>query len=325
MRAARLLIIVAAVATLPQAVLAQQESRSRTVVIARPGWLGINYGMSITRENGRETETLTINDVVPNSPAAKAGLKKGERIVRIDGEPVTSRNFERVARGMKEGDALKLRVASGSSERDVTVVAEERPAQYFSYSYGPGTSIVISGDSIQKRARIFLDSARINAGEFFRMPMMRDSLFLERFKSLEPLHFDTTFPGGRFRIMIDSLLTGDNFIFERFGPAEGIFPRIEMRGMNAVAGAEFEPINEGLGHYFGTDRGLLVLRVLPQTPAASAGLEAGDVVIRAGGREISDISALRSALARTGSNVQIELLRRGKNVKLEMRGGTQRR
>lgn len=324
MRAVQTLLIMTVIAALPASALAQQnrEPERRAVFITRPGWLGINYTLTSINANGKQTESVTINDVVANSPAAKAGLKKGDRIVRIDGEPVTAQGFERVARSMKAGDSVKLRVASGSNERDVTVVADERPAEFFVFT--PGNSLM--SDSVHQRIRIYLDSARVRAGELFAMRPFNDSLFTERFRAMRPFTFDSIFPGGRIRIMADSfMITGEppvefrNFSFGFGEGGDGIFRRIENAGMYAVAGAEFEPINEGLGHYFGTDQGLLVLRVTPETPAARAGLEAGDVVVRAGGRAVNTVGALRQALARRDANVPVEVLRRGKTVRIELK------
>ena len=65
-----------------------------------------------------------------------------------------------------------------------------------------------------------------------------------------------------------------------------------------VAGAEFRELHGDLAEYFeGTDAGLLVIRVIPGTPAARAGLREGDVVVEVNGEECHEISTLRSAMA----------------------------
>ncbi len=51
--------------------------------------------------------------------------------------------------------------------------------------------------------------------------------------------------------------------------------------MGGFADAEFATVTPRLGRYFGTDRGVLVLRVPPD---AGAGLEEGDVILEIGGR-----------------------------------------
>ena len=86
----------------------------------------------------------------------------------------------------------------------------------------------------------------------------------------------------------------------------------------AVAGAEFTPINEGLAGYFGTDRGLLVVQVGPQTPAARAGLLSGDVITRVNGQVVDEVNDFRRAVGRAGNEtLKVEILRKGKARTLE--------
>jgi S1-C subfamily serine protease len=93
-----------------------------------------------------------------------------------------------------------------------------------------------------------------------------------------------------------------------------------LSGRNAVAGAELSDVSPGLSSYFGTDRGALVLRVAPETPADRAGLQDGDVIVRAGGEPIADVSQLRRVLsASRGGEMELEVVRRGERVPLRLR------
>jgi S1-C subfamily serine protease len=70
--------------------------------------------------------------------------------------------------------------------------------------------------------------------------------------------------------------------------------------------------------HFGStrDRGLLVARVEPGTPAAAAGIQVGDVIIDVKGHAVATVRDLLSQLATIGKNqaVSIGLLRDGKPV-----------
>lgn len=92
-------------------------------------------------------------------------------------------------------------------------------------------------------------------------------------------------------------------------------------GERGVAGAELTELNAGLGEYFGTDRGVLVVRVPDGTPAQRAGLQAGDVIVRASGRDIRSIADLRAEVsrARAADAVPLEILRKRSRQTIQLR------
>ncbi len=85
-------------------------------------------------------------------------------------------------------------------------------------------------------------------------------------------------------------------------------------GRNFVGGAQFSDLNPRLSEYFGTDRGVLVIDVLRDTPAFEAGLIPGDVVIRVAKTDVESLVAFRLALkeayARERSAI-LSLIRKG--------------
>jgi len=92
-------------------------------------------------------------------------------------------------------------------------------------------------------------------------------------------------------------------------------PEVELLlAANArIAGAEFRPLTEELAEYFqGTESGLLVLRVIPGTPAERLGLRGGDVVFEAAGRPVDAVDGLRSAFEDgNGAPVNVKWIRKG--------------
>ena len=82
-------------------------------------------------------------------------------------------------------------------------------------------------------------------------------------------------------------------------------------GPTVTAGAEMIPLDETLGEPYGTDYGLLVLRVGPGTPAARAGVQKGDVVLLVDGRELRSVPQLIRAMERAEGRLRLELLRKG--------------
>jgi len=84
---------------------------------------------------------VILKQVYPNSPAARAGLKTGDVVLAMDGNPVDdmqSLNY-RIATH-KPGDAPSLKVSSGGQVHDVTVTLTAPPA-----GGTPGSSATIGG------------------------------------------------------------------------------------------------------------------------------------------------------------------------------------
>ena len=69
-------------------------------------------------------------------------------------------------------------------------------------------------------------------------------------------------------------------------------------GSSSYTGLEVDPLTPQLAAYFGVqaDGGLLVTAVNEASPAALAGLSAGDVILRAGGKPVATRGALAHAL-----------------------------
>ena len=81
-----------------------------------------------------------------------------------------------------------------------------------------------------------------------------------------------------------------------------------------VGGAEFRQLSGDLAEYFdGADEGLLVLRVIRDTPADRMGLKDGDVVVEVDGVKCQNISVLREAVARAAPDrgVEVKWIRKG--------------
>lgn len=91
-----------------------------------------------------------------------------------------------------------------------------------------------------------------------------------------------------------------------------------LAGLNRVAGAEFTTLSGELATYFHVDQGLLVTDVADGTPAFDTGLVPGDVIVEVGGRAVSSIDGLRSALSVRTGPVVLGLVRRGLRVDVRL-------
>src|SRR5713226_1057217 len=67
--------------------------------------------------------------VIPNTPAAQAGLKQGDIIVKFDGKDVqSSADLSDAILNKKPGDQVQLAVYSGTNQKPVSVTLQEAPA-----------------------------------------------------------------------------------------------------------------------------------------------------------------------------------------------------
>ena len=83
-------------------------------------------------------------------------------------------------------------------------------------------------------------------------------------------------------------------------------------------GVQTQDLTDDIARALGTQagQGAVVTRVQPDSPAAAAGLQAGDVIVRVDGRPVRGASDFHNAegLAPVGSSLTLELLREGKTV-----------
>ncbi len=79
-----------------------------------------------------------------------------------------------------------------------------------------------------------------------------------------------------------------------------------------------------LAQGFGVEaKGALVNSVNPDTPAADAGIEPGDIIVKFDGKDVADVAGLRFMVANTdpGRRVGVEVIRQGQNHKFTVQLG----
>lgn len=283
--------------TLPAAA----QDRRETDPVRRPtvlreteprGWLGIALDWS-----GGEGRPVTVQAVAPESPAARAGVARGDTVLRMDGEAATADAVRRL--NPAPGDTVRFRLRRDGREREVRVVAGEREQDVIVFRRGDRVTM-IHPDSVRERMAIRLDTVGAHLDSLFvRMDSLRVGTQARRLFRTLPMRLDSLVEREVFR-------TTEPFSIEV--------------GSRALAGAEFTQLNAGLGRYFQTEKGMLVLRVAPGSPAARAGLESGNVVVRANGRDVETLRDLRQAVgAAEDPTAKLEVIRQGRRREMTMR------
>lgn len=111
---------------LPAAAAGQQGWQVRT---ESPAWLGVGYDVRWVQRAGTCEPQVLVERVVQGSPADRAGLRAGDVILALDDRPIPGSRLESVARGLRPGDSLRFRVERDGQVRQLTAVADRRPAR----------------------------------------------------------------------------------------------------------------------------------------------------------------------------------------------------
>ena len=289
----------------------------------KPGYLGIRFAETVARTDTERTDRVVVQGVSRDSPAEKAGVQTGDEILRVNGLGATNGKFSALARTLVEGDTVRLRLKRDGKERDVAVVAAARPGGLFAREW------VIETDSVRRLMLHYLDSARVHldSARFPNIRITRGDSFSMHFGPYGGIMADTfVFKGDSamariFRVRPGESMLGTTpgkFHFEgELGPGM-IFRSMEL-GARAIGGAELTEMDPSLAAYFNVDRGVLTLHVVPETPADRAGLQAGDVIVKAKDRAVYSVSDLRAIVASNPDGVKLEVLRKGQKKTLELK------
>lgn len=91
--------------------------------------------------------------------------------------------------------------------------------------------------------------------------------------------------------------------------------------MDGLGGAEVVTVTEGLRRSLKLERGVLITRAVPGTPAHRSGLQEGDVIVKAASYDVQNVSALRRILSMGDGEegVKLVIVREGKQRDVTLR------
>lgn len=247
-----LILLTVSTATFAQEVFKVPTDRQfGRVIIGTPpgGYLGIQP-KEVTKENYTsfglsEVRGVAISKVVEKSPAANAGVRENDVIVRFNGNSVTStRQLLRLISEVAPDHQATLTVLRNGSEQNLTVTIGKRETPY-------------SGNVFNLENPPDFP----NSPNFSRIPLPPSGALIPKLEN----------GGGQFA-----------YIF----------------GSNRQIGVGVTPLTKQLGDYFGATegKGLLINNVSENSPAAGAGLQAGDIITSVDGKEVNEIPALTRVL-----------------------------
>ena len=209
----------------------------------------------VLMEPALENSLAVVDEVVKGSPAEKAGIRKGDRIVSIDDVKVKNPNMlPRVVGNLIPGTMIKVGV--------------QRP-------------------KAKKLDRVLVKVGELDdQGEF----VVRDF--------------------GDFSVRVPE--------YQVFQQQRGALPRVEQFVFQFSGGRKTLGID--VKRVYGPTNGLLVKTVQPDGAAKQAGLKAGDIIVKANGKLIGNISDLRVMLnsLKDRQSMSLDIERGGKLRKIQV-------
>lgn len=274
-------------------------------------------GISLDVGQGAEADArgARVSDVLDDGPADEAGLRAGDVVVRFDGHDLLrSLGAEReedfdldvslpvqrllaLARDLDEGDEVEVEYLRDDERRTATLRARELDG------WGVRTLRI-------RELRGLDEALELPRGEILRFRGEADGPAprVRRFRLQE---------GGPARTLAFRGSGG----FDRCPPADGAeSARAWVFADDCVGGLRLVALNPGLGAYFGTEEGVLVADVHPDS---RLGLEPGDVVLCVGDRETGTPERLRAVLRSYGEDetVTLSIVRDGRTRDVQGRMG----
>lgn len=321
------------------------------------GWLGI--GLRETLDCPSEwpgpvanrrrdcSSAFVVRAVFRSSPAQRAGVAPGDTLLEVAGARLGTEAAAERLRELRPGERVELLLGREGRRRSVTVTPAPRPPAPGPVAVRVGRPEAPERVSVAVRPRVMfgtgdsvfrvelpeapeivfgtedLEGIRVDAeGRVF---LERGGEQLVRLRQLERL-------APRLRAVSDSAL---EMARERLRAVRAELRREERDGAAAAwawgpsgphraLGAELWTVSPELARSLrNVDHGMLVLKVLPATPAAELGLQGGDVLVRIGDSDVRTPRDLRVPFDGDGgrTSVPVRWIREGETMVDTLRTG----
>ena len=261
--------------------------------VAPRGWLGVSYTATTEQrltDDGvvmKHIDYPVVASVEPGSPASRAGIERGDVIVAYNGVDLRRREVN-LTQLLVPRSRVAVRVRRDGEVVDIPVVVGSRR----------GTTYAITAPGMMGAGETLMD-----------MPPGAEMLPpLPPTPAIAPAPRQGRRPGATVATPRPPAQAAE--VYVPAAPATSQTP-YSFWVASAVAGAQVIPMNADLREVFNVERGVLITSVGEGTPAAGAGLRAGDVIVSADGNAVSAVRQLQQVLERCEDrSVRLEIVRK---------------
>ena len=264
-------------------------------------------GIVLGDNNG---EGFKVIGVSPDGPSERAGIEKGDVIVSLDGHGLGTdaeegdSGLRAALKGIETDEPIIVSVMRDGETLDLTVIPEVRePLGWHTVTRFPSApEAPESPGGVVSIERIVV-------------PELDTEALAERIEQIR-INIDERLP----MITAGSVDTLDGYAYELHELSElGNTALLETNvwfGMPMTQGLKLAEIDPGLGEYFKTDRGVLVLKARDDNGLQ---LESGDVILQVGDTEVNSPADFMRALREieSGEELSIDIKRNRKNKTLK--------
>jgi membrane-associated protease RseP (regulator of RpoE activity) len=216
----------------------QDGDRNFTFFLQGGTFLGV-HAEDVTKENMsrygmRDVRGVGVTEIVKDSPAEKAGLRKDDVILAFNGEAVTStRKLHRLVSESSADQNVRLTISRGGSEQEVSATLGKRQ--------GTGMLNAKIREDFKQKMELFKKDMKIKSAD-------------------------------------------GTWVFNT--------------GSHRRLGIGTQTLTKQLAEYFGVSEGILVTSVNDNSPAAKAGLKAGDVITAVDGEKVQSAGDISRAVGK---------------------------
>lgn len=265
------------------------DDTSRVFLVGGLG-KGAFLGVSLEEETELEEGGARVTHVVEDSPAARAGIEDGDVIVAFDGETIRGPvALTKKIHSKEPGDTVSLTVVRDGARRTLEAELGDR-AEKWALDFMPGL------EALEKLGEIRIPELP----ELPEIDVELQEQFLdERLGALENLGWVGC---------------------DEEDDEDCVTPWVYLSGRPRL-GVQLVEVTPELRSHMGAaeDAGVLVSKVIAGTPAESAGVRVGDLIVAVDGESISGVAGLRKALRdKSGKTFELEVLRDRTPVRVQV-------